>query len=144
MPGATIRVARGTTFGWGTSTVSVLIKSIRHTGVAAEPAVDVTHMGTANVGAKKIGNKTKKAIGLVDGGQFVIQGFLNPDVEPPVKGVEETNTLTFPTITGDSTATIWTFTGSGASFEMGAEHNGVYECTITVDVLSEISITDAT
>ena len=144
MPGSTVRVAKGSTLTAGTSTFTMLITSIRLEGLADAPPVDVSHMGTAVVAANKYANITKKAIGLVDGGRLVVSGFLNPDVELPIKGVEETWTLTFALITGDATSTIWAFTGAGNGMTMTGEHKGVYTCEYTIEVLSTISITDAT
>ena len=143
MAGTTVYVAKGTIVAFATSSWTSEILSIGHDGVADAPPVDVSHMGTANVAAGEIGNILFKTIGLVDPGTFAFGFHFDPDNLPPVDGVEEVITLTFPKESGDTTASKYVFTGAALSYSWSADHKGKIVGQLQVKALAGIVRTAA-
>lgn len=96
-------VGTGTTIVFGTSAWAGEVTGISATGVTRED-YDTTTLATT-------GARTKSPKKLVDAGGLDITHKFDPDSQPPISGVTETITITFPTPPGGSTGA--TLIGSG-------------------------------
>lgn len=143
MPGTDVDKGTGTTIAFGTSSWSSRVTTINHENVSRE-AFDTTYMGTAAPGANDFGNATFVPSDISDAGEFVIECFLSPQQEPPIDQPAETITLTFPTASGDSTGTIYSFSGFATNLGSGVPHNGLMTHRMTVKVSGAVTITQPT
>jgi hypothetical protein len=103
-------VTTGVTLVAGTSAWSFDLTGINHTGVS-RGSVASSHMGTAAAGAGKYGNMTFLPGDLSDPGSLEVEGFYNPDTEPPIDQPAETWTVTYAASGGDSTGGIHAASG---------------------------------
>ena len=95
--------AQGTTIAFGTSSFSMNIDSFE-LPEAQRNSIRTSHLGTT-------GAHTFMPSKLIDNGELVINGHLDPDIDPPVGAAAETITITFPLESGETTAANWQFSG---------------------------------
>lgn len=117
MPGATVNDGTGTTITFATSSFTAEITNIEWGGIERE-SIDTTNLSAAAPGANDFGNRTFIPSALADPGELTLEIHFNPDTLPPVHLVAETITVTFPLVSGDTTAAKWA--GSGFATGYGA------------------------
>lgn len=120
-------VGTGTTIVFGTSSFTAELLSVNGNDVTRED-IDATHMGST-------GYREFNPARLVDGGSIEMEFGFDPDDQPPVTGVAETITITFPLPSGGATAATFVFTGYINAWSWGAplEENMTGTATIKVD-----------
>jgi hypothetical protein len=143
MPGTAVNVGTGTTITFGTSGYSANILSVSWDGIERQ-MFDSSHMGTAAPGANKFGNKTFIASKLSDPGTLTLEVHHNPQTNPPVDGAFETVTVTWPQVSGDSTAASWAGSGAIQSYRVNDPHDGIMSATMVVKFSGNVTMTDAT
>lgn len=129
-------VGTGITIAFGTSSFTAEVLSINGNDIS-RTAVDVTHMGSSRMEFMP-GD-------LVDEGSIDLEIGLDPDVQPPISGVAETITITFPIPAGDSNGATLVFTGfvTDWSFAVPLEDKMTATVTIKSDGLTAPQWTDA-
>src|SRR5262249_47186668 len=105
---------------------------------------ETTHMGTAAPGSNKFGNKTFIPSKLSDPGSLSMEIHYNPQTNPPIDGALETITVTFPLVSGDSTAASWSASGAAQSLRIQDPHDGLMTATMVVKLSGNVTMTDAT
>ena len=125
----------GTTIVFGTSAFTAELLSVTSGGVS-RGSYDTTHMGTT-------GSMTKSPLALVDEGTVDIEFNYDPDEQPPISGVTETVTITFPIPAGDSAGA--TLVGSGfiTDFSWSAELEEKMTASATLTWAAAPAWTDA-
>ena len=120
-------VGTATTIAFATSSFSAEVKSINGGDITRED-VDVTHLGST-------GYMEFQPADLVDGGSIEMEIHFDPDDQPPILGVAETITITFPLPSGMSTPATFVFTGyvNAWSWEAPLEEVMTAELTVKVD-----------
>lgn len=120
-------VGTATTIAFATSSFSAEVKSINGSDISRED-IDVTHMGTTNYKEFQPGD-------LADGGSIEMEIHFDPDEQPPILGVSESITITFPTPSGGGGGATLIFTGyvNAWSWEAPLEEVMTAELTIKVD-----------
>ena len=106
-------VGTGTTIVFGTSAFSADITSLKASGISRD-SYETTHMGTT-------GAMTKSPKNLTDEGGIDIEFSFDPDNQPPISGVTETVTITFPMPSGGTTAATLIGSGFVTDWEWSAE-----------------------
>lgn len=106
-------VGTGTTITFGTSNFTADITSLKSGGITRD-SYETTHMGTT-------GSMTKSPKNLVDEGSIDIEFLFDPDNQPPIGGVTETVTITFPLPAGGIGAATLIGSGFVTDWEWGAE-----------------------
>ena len=96
-------VGTGTTIVFGTSGFSAEVMTINGNDITRED-IETTHMGTT-------GYKTYIPGDLVEGGAIEMEINFDPDAQPPITGVPETITITFPLPAGGITPADVEFSG---------------------------------
>ena len=142
MPGSTNDVATGITLTFGTSGFTAELTSVSWSGIS-RVSLDTSHMGTAAPGSGKFGNMTFKPGDLSDPGELQVEFFFNPDTEPPIDQPAETITVTFPLVTGDTTAAKWAASGFITSYEMTGELENMMTGSMTVKFSGNVTQTAA-
>jgi hypothetical protein len=143
MPGAAVNVGSGTTVTFGTSGYSANVENIDWSGMERE-AFPTTHMTTTQPGANQIGGKTFIPSKYADPGEITLEVQYNPQTNPPLNGPAETITITFPLVSGDSTAANWACSGFLRSFRLTDPHDGKMMATAIIKMSGLITFTDAT
>jgi hypothetical protein len=143
MPGTAVNVGTGTTVTFGTSGYSANLENVDWSGIDRE-AFPTTHMGTTQAGANQFGGKTFLPSKFADPGEITLEVQFNPQTNPPVHGVAETITVTWPQVTGDSTAASWACSGFVRSFRVSDPHDGKMMATIVAKLTGVATMTDAT
>lgn len=154
MAGATSYLGTGSSVSFGTSkgiggagnyTANLLNAS--WSGLT-RPTVPTPHMDmeTAPSG-KQFGNSTHLQVDASDGGELTLTVQFNPDYYPPIVPADvatsELITLTFPLLSGDSTAASWAFQGYCKGWSMSAAHGEIMTATLVCRVTSGVTITQA-
>lgn len=152
MPGAKVRNTHGTTIGFGTTAASFALEvdKIKWSGIKRK-AIDTSHMGTAAPGALKLGNATFLPGKITDPGELQVEAHFDPDEPPPIEygatplgGDAETITVTFPKITGDTTAPKWAASGFVTEFEADLDEDDIGKCSFKVKFSGPITVTPTT
>ncbi len=97
-------VGTGTTIAFGTSSFAQDVLDITHNDIARTKVI-TSHMGTT-------GEHTNMPGDLFDAGDLDVEILLDPDTQPPIGGVTETVTITFPnasTLIGTGFVSNWRF-----------------------------------
>lgn len=143
MPGTTVDTAHGTTIVFGTSSFDAEVVGYGLSG-QSRTMIDTTHLGTAAPSANTIHNRTFLPSDISDPGELTLDIHFNPENLPPINGPLETITLTFPLASGDSTPTIYTFSGAVSGFEETSALDDKMTATMTVKISGAITKTAAT
>jgi hypothetical protein len=117
MPGTAVNLGTGTTITFGTSGFTAELLSLRWTGISRN-VVDTTPLSITPAPTGQIGNRRYKAAHAVDPGSLECEFHFNPDLKPPLDGVQELITVTFPMVAGDATAPIWKCNGMLTSWDI--------------------------
>jgi hypothetical protein len=96
-------VGTGTTIAFATSSFTAEVMNINGNDIS-RPDINTTHMGTT-------GYQTYIPGKLVEGGAIEMELNFDPDAQPPIAGVSESITITFPTPAGGITGADVVFTG---------------------------------
>lgn len=97
---------------------------------ASRESIQTSHMGTTAA-------HTFTPADLVDWGEMTVEmGFL-PSTAPPMTGVAESITITFP----NSGAAVWTFTGFMTGFEPSAPLEDRMTASATIKVTGAVVVT---
>jgi hypothetical protein len=104
-------VGMGTTIAFATSSFTATITNVDG-GDITRNVIDKTHLGTT-------GSREKMPGDLVDEGDVTFQFQFDPDVQPPISGVVESITITFPIPSGKSTGATLIGTGFISSWSWG-------------------------
>ena len=142
MAGATVDIGTGTTIGFGTSSWTSELLSIDWSGISRE-AIETSQMATAAAGANKFGNRTYVPGQLSDPGELTCEFHLDPDKEPPIDQPAETITVTFPLVSGDSTAANWACSGFATGFSASIPLEDKMTATMTIKLTGNVSQTAA-
>lgn len=135
---ADARIGTGTTLTMGTTDIAMEIVSISQ-GDMSTPSVDVTHLSST----------TREFIpgDLADFGELTMEANIDPDLLDSFKtaiGLDQTMTLTFPTITGETSGA----TMAGSGFVTGGSFNVPLEDKLsgsfTMKWSGDVTFTDAT
>lgn len=143
MPGTTVDVTTGSTIVFGTSGFTSEIMSFTWSGIAREP-IDTSHLGTAAASSNEFGNRTFIPGRLIDPGEATLERHFDPDQDIPIGAVAETITITFPLVTGDTTAANWAGSGFATAFDVTGPLDEKMTATMTVKFSGNITMTDAT
>lgn len=145
MAGTTYDLGTGTSIAFGTSGYAAILRAITGwTGISRE-VVDFTPLAVAAASPGTIGNRVYKAAHAVDPGTIECEFFFNPNLTPPIGGDPETITVTFPIVTGDSTAAYWQAQGMMLTFEVsGIELDQPMVARSTIKITGAITFTAAT
>ena len=143
MPGLAVDSGVGTTVTFGTSGFTANVESIRWNGIARN-AIPTFHLGTAAPGANKFGNKTFIPSRLSDPGELQMSVHFNPQTNPPIDGLAETVTITFPKAPADSTPAIWSATGFVTAYDLTDEMEAAMMANMTVKISGNVTMVDAT
>lgn len=143
MAGKNVDVSTGITVVFGTSSFTAEIVDIAMGGVSRK-SIDVSHMGTAAAGAAEFGNMPFIPGRLTDAGELSMELHFNPQTIPPIDLVEETVTITFPLVAGDSTPASYAFTGFFTGFDMGMPLDDKMTASATVKVSGNVTVVVAT
>ena len=120
MPGESSRSIIGATVVFGTSSYSQRITSVGISG-AGRTAIPTSHLGTTLATSGKFGNMTFRASDLVNPGTLDLGIHYDPDDVPIIDTAAEVCTITWKTVSGDSSgsrlvasyfATDFSFSGS--------------------------------
>lgn len=144
MPGASVDLGNGASITFGTSGWTAQITSLAWNGVS-RASVETSHLGTSAAAAGKIGSKTFMPASLTDPGSLAIEGHFNPNTNPPIEQAAETITVTFPLVSGDSTAANWQASGFMTDFAItGIVNDEKMMFSATVKLSGSVTMTDAT
>ena len=135
-----VNVGTGSTIVFGTSAWAAKVTKISIDGIELAE-LDITNLSNPAAGAGEIGGRTFMLGDLADPGSITIEGHFNPDLIPPIRGVAETVTLTFPVSAGAPTAATYVFSGATKSFQVGVPLEELMTFTMTVKVLGLITVT---
>ena len=126
-----------TSVTFGTSSWSENITSIKWSGME-RASLETSHLGTSTY-------KTFIPASLTDPGELEIEFQLDPDNPPPITGVAETITVTFPKYNSNN-STGAQFSGSGFCTKWdpigGAENENIQMSTLTIKFSGLITFTD--
>lgn len=142
MPGASVYVSTGCSITFVTSSFTANLLSVALDAIA-RAALETSHMGIAAPASGKLGNKTFTPGKLSDPGSIKIKIQFNPDNIPPIDAAPETIRVTWPLITGDTTAAKWEATGFMTDFNITAELDTIIEAEATVKLSGNITRTAA-
>ena len=142
MAGKNVDVTTGTTVTFGTSSFTAEIIDLAIGGVSRK-SIDVSHMGTAAAGAAEFGNMPFIAGRLTDAGELAMELHFNPQTIPPIDLVEETVTITFPLVPGDTTPADYSFTGFFTGFDIGLPLDDKMTASATVKISGNVTVTIA-
>jgi len=143
MAGTTIQDGHGTTIVFGTSSFSSEVVSIDWSGITRD-AIDATHLASTAPSATQFGGMEKIPPDLADAGELSVEIHTDPDKIPPVNLVAETITITFPLVTGDSSATTWAGTGFVTGYSANITSGEKMTTTMTIAISGVVSVTVAT
>ncbi len=138
----TADIGTGTHIAFGTSAFAALVRSISHSGMN-RAAIETTHLMTSPAAAGTFGSKTFIPGDLCDPGELKLEIHFNPDNVPPLEGVQEQVTITFPIPLGLTNGATWVFTGFVTGFEYTAPLEGLMSATMTLKVASNVVQTAA-
>ncbi len=93
-------------------------------------SIPFSHMGTS-------ADHTFSAGDLVDSGELTVDIAFDPSVKPPLAGIAETVTITFP----DSGAATWAFTGFMTAFSPTTPLEDRATATCTIKASGAITVT---
>lgn len=129
-------ITTGATVVFGTSAFSAELMSVGLPGVTRQ-SIDTTHMGTTVA-------RTFIPSDLIDWGELEIEFAFDPDNEPPMDGVAETITITFPIPSGGIGGA--TIAGSGffTNFSMTGPLEEKMTATATIKWSGDLTWTDST
>ena len=142
MASPAVDVGTGTTIVFGTSSWTAEITDFAHDEIT-RASIDTTNLATAVAGAGKIGSRTFIPADLSDPAGLTINGHFNPDTKPPIEGVAETITITFPDHGGATEAT-WVFSGFMTGFSYGVPLEDKMTFSAKIKASGNITITSAT
>lgn len=143
MAGAPKNLGTGTTITFGTSGFTAELLAISWSGLTRD-TVDVSHMSTSAPGAGKMANRPFLAGKLVDPGEISGSFHFDADKIPPIDGVEELITITFPLIVGDTTPSKWACQGSLTAYDPDIPLDDKMTAAFTIKLSGEITVTVAT
>jgi len=131
-----VNVGTGSTMTFGTSgfQTSTEVLSMSWSGFSFE-SIDVTQMGSTP-GREFISGD------LYDPGALELELHFNPDIPPPVTGVSETITLTFPPVTGQGTTGKWAASGFFTNFDVNVPLEDKMTASASFKFTSTITFTD--
>ena len=142
MAGATVDTATGITVVFATSAFTAEIKDVNWGGISRE-SKDISKQSTAAPGANKFGNMEFMPGDLSDPGELSMEIHFDPDQEPPIDQAAEVITVTWPLVSGDSTAATWAATGFITAFEESGTLDEVMTASITVKFSGEVTMVAA-
>ena len=124
-------VGTGTTIAFATSSFTAEVININGNDISRED-IETTHMGTA-------GYRTYVPSRLVEGGTVDMEITFDPDVQPPIAGVAESITVTFPLVSPLTINGKVVFTGyvNSWSWADAVEEKLSANITIKVDGLTD-------
>jgi len=122
-----VDLSHGITIAFATSSFTAQITDITPPGPSRE-SIDVSHQGTV---------KWREFLpqDLVDNGEMNFTINFNPDTDPPIDGVAEVITITWPS------ANTWVFSGFFTEYSPEAPHLEKMTGSVTVKVTGVINIT---
>ena len=142
MAGSTVDTATGITVVFATSAFTAEVKDVSWGGISRE-SKDISHQGNAAPGAGKFGNMTFMPGDLSDPGELSLEIHFDADQEPPIDQAAEPITVTWPKVSGDTTAATWAGEGFITSFEQSATLDEVMTASITVKFSGNITMVAA-
>ena len=145
MAGASAYIGTTTTLALGTSTYDLDITSMAWNAVT-RVGTESTPMNVILAPATFGNSSHLSGSGHVDPGQLVVEGFFDPALTPPLipgSSLAETIVVTFPLLTGDTSAAIWASNGFGIDFSCNAPFEEMMTCTVTFKLTADVDITAA-
>lgn len=144
MAGTPVDVGTGTTIGFADSNFTSELLSLEWSGIS-KPSIDVSHMGTPDAGAGKIGNMPFISGDLTDPGEITVEFHFDPDKDVPINGSDaaEVITITWPKVPADASAATWVVTGFVTSFEISDPLEDKMTATMTIKLSGNITLTAA-
>lgn len=154
MAGASSYVGTGATIAFDASTgaagagfYNAQLLGVDWSGISRE-AIDATHMATdITPGTTEFGNQVFLPADFADGGQLSVEVQFNPDMAPPmvpaVVAASEGIVVTFPLISGDSTAAHWDFEGFCTNCDIDCPPEEIMTATLTLRVTAAVTIVPA-
>lgn len=134
----TVRTGTGCTVTMGTTDYDVEITAIN--GVEVDvPVVDTTHLGTTGARSKIFGD-------LKDWKGFSANFHVDPDKFDTLKtaiGLSQTITITFKTVTGETSGATYAATGGISSHNFDIELEEKIVGNYTVAFLGDVTVADA-
>lgn len=143
MAGSTRDLGVGITAVWTTSGFTAEIKNLTW-GEASRDSHEVTHQGTPAAGAGKFGNRVYLESDLQDPGTVSFDMHFDPDTVPPIGLAQEILTITWPLVSGDSTAATWVGTVFCMTYEPAITLGEVMVQTSTWKVSGNVTVSAAT
>ena len=119
-----VDIGTGTTITFGTSAFTANILSVDQDDFELK-VIDASHMGSVDTVTKIFGK-------LVDYKEFTAEFQFDPDDQPPLDGVVETITITFPVPSGGSTGAKIAASGAITKWKFGSLLEELMTGTFTV------------
>ncbi len=143
MPGKQVDIGTKTTIAFATSLYSAEVLDLNFTGFTVEK-IDTSNFGTVLPTAPDFGAMTSIPSCLVNPGDLTIDVHWNPFLDQLVGQPPELITLTWPLSSGDTTSTIYTFTGYAISQDVAVPLEDKMVSSITIAISGEITVVKAT
>lgn len=137
-----VDIGTGTVVTFGTSGFSAQLLDVKPPH-PQRGFVDTSHMGTAAPGAGKMGNKTFLPHDLVDAGEMTLTCHLNPSTLPPIHGLEETITVTYPVPAGLTNPATWAGKGFVISYDPSDPLEGKMVVNVQVKMSGPVTVVAA-
>ena len=122
----TMDVGTGTTIAFGTSSFSADVMSLNGSDITRED-IEVTHMGSTVY-------REFQPSDLADGGSIEMEIGFDPNSQPPILGVAETITITFPIPSGGASGATFIFTGYVSTWSWTSPKEEAMTASITIKV----------
>lgn len=131
-----VDIGTGATVATSTSAFTAQYTNIAWGGIA-RPVIKTSHLGTTGYDTFVLGD-------LTDPGEVTLDIFFNTSIMPPVRGVQETWTITCPVSTGFMTGDAYSASMQVTNFEFTIPHEEMITGTLTLKVLGTITLTSGT
>lgn len=129
-------IGTGATVATSTSAFTANYTNISWGGIG-RPAIKTSHLGTTGFDTFTVGD-------LCDPGEVTLEVFYNTAILPPIRGVQETWTITTPPATGMMTGDAYSASMAVTGFEFNVPHEEMITATLTLKVLGTITLTTQT
>ena len=144
MPGSASRSIVGATVVFGTTSYSQQITSVGISG-AGRTAIPTSHIGTTLAASGKFGSMTFIPSDLVNPGTLDLGIHYDPDDVPIIDAASEVCTITWKTVTGDSSGSKLAAIYFATDFSFsGSVDSELCEGSITGQLSGDVSRTAAT
>ena len=144
MPGTAVNIGTFTQISFATTGFTAqVIETVEWSGIA-RGAVDTTHMRSTAASTGQFGGRTFMPTAFADPGSIALMLHFAPDTNVPIHQPAETIRVTFPLVSGDTTAAYWESSGFITEMAPSIPLEEKMVNRVTVKLSGLVTMTDAT